>query len=67
MEWLNDLVKKGYYKTNYEPCKCIRCGEDQFEHMNFSILNGVVCEYDIFCKKCGKLAASWAMGNYFIL
>ncbi len=61
---MRKMFKRGYYDENCVPQKCYKCGNTDFNDENFGYMDTTLCEFDIVCKKCGTMVASWAFGYF---
>ncbi len=57
------------YAENGEPVKCWKCGcTEQREEVRSMVDvlygQGPVCEYEVFCAKCGTGIGYWAYGSF---
>lgn len=43
---------------------CLICGETEDKIITTDYLNGLVCEYEIVCAKCGGFLNYWSYGQY---
>jgi hypothetical protein len=62
MTW---TFKAGYVAQDGHPMVCQWCHSKEFEEKNHSRLDSwCLLEYDLYCKKCKKIAGQWAYGNW---
>lgn len=60
------LIVEGYIEEDGTPIKCYHCEHTEFEIKDKCHIEGLLCEYGVYCKKCGKLTAYWAYGNWAV-
>ena len=59
------LTENGYTNEKGRPLKCIHCNGINLDSRNHQYMDTAgVCEYEVYCKECGKSIGHWAYGYW---
>lgn len=53
----------GYIDKDLQPLKCT-CGSKELEDCNKDYIDNILVEFDVRCKKCGKILNHYVYGHW---
>lgn len=54
----------GYIDKDLQPLKCTCCGSKELEDCNEEYIDNILVEFDVRCKKCGKILNHYVYGYW---